>query len=128
MTDSSTTTAAPAKPETWEQKVWDELEAAEQWAVSDLHEIGLIIEQDVWPVVKSALSLLFSQLGAATLKAVMANIADPALIPAAVGSAIVITASTNGVVDANNAIAAAKAAVEADPTVQALLSAAATAG
>jgi hypothetical protein len=117
----STTPAAPAKPETWTQEAWDLLVEGEQWVVADLHEIGLVFTNDVWPAIKSALGLLFSQLGLATLNAISANITDPALIPSAVGSALLLTASTTGVADAKTALASATAAVEADPKIQALL-------
>jgi len=113
--------AAPVKPETWEQQIWDDLGRVEQWAVADLHAIGLVFSHDIWPVIKSALGLLFSQLGTATLGAIMATIADPALWPAAVGSALLQTASTTGVTDAKTALANAETAVQNDPAVQALL-------
>ena len=45
MTDTSTTSTAPAKPETWAQEAWDALVEAEQWVVADLHDIGLIFSQ-----------------------------------------------------------------------------------
>ena len=121
MTDPTTAVVAPTKPETWAQEAWDALVEAEQWVVSDLHEIGLVFANDVWPVIKSALSLLFSQLGSAALKAIMGSITDPALIPANVGAALLLTASTTGVADAKTALASAEAAVNADPSVQALL-------
>jgi len=126
MTDTTTVTVTPVKPETWEQEVWDKLEAAEQWAVSGLHQLGIIFTNDAWPVLRSTLALLFSQLGVAIFGAISANIADPALIPAAVGTALVLTASTTGAVDAKNALAAAEAAVQNDPTVKALLEPATT--
>lgn len=121
MTNTATTSTAPAKPETWAQEAWDALVEAEQWVVADLHDLGLIFTNDIWPILKSALGLLFSQLGTATLGAITANITDPALIPAAVGSALLLTASTTGVADATTALASAKAAVDADHAVQALL-------
>jgi hypothetical protein len=121
MTNTASTSTAPVAPETWTQEAFDLLTEAEQWAVADLHDLGLIFSADVWPVVKSALGLLFSQLGAAILSAIKANITDPALIPGAVGAALLLTASTSGVTDAKNALASATTAVEADPTVQALL-------
>ena len=121
MTDTSTTPATPTKPETWEKEVWDKLVEAEQWLVADLNEIGVLFTADVWPAIKAALETFASQLFPVIFSAVSANISDPALIPAAVGTAIVLTASTQGTVDAKNAIAAAEAAVAADPTVQALL-------
>lgn len=122
MTDTTnaSASAAPVKPETWEQEVWDKIVSAEQWVISDLHEIGIVFAQDVWPVIKSALGLLASQLGTAVLGAISASITDPALIPSAVGAALLLTASTTGVADAKNALAAAQAAVAADPTVKAL--------
>ena len=121
MTDTTNTTTAPAKPETWVQEAWDALQEAEQWVVADLHDMGLVFTNDIWPVLKSMLTLFLSQLGRATFGAISANILDPALIPAAVGSALLLTASTTGVADATEALASAKAAVDADPTVQALL-------
>ena len=121
MTDVSSAATAPAAPESWSQEAWGLLQEGEQWVVADLHDLGLIFTADIWPVIKSTLTLLFSQLGSAVLKAVTTNILDPALIPAAVGSALLLTASTTGVADATAALASAKAAVDADPTVQALL-------
>lgn len=121
MTGTSTAIVAPAKPEIWEQKAWDDLQEAEQWVVADLHDIGIVFTNDVWPVIKSALGLLVSQLGAATLGAITANITDQALIPSAVGAALLLTASTTGIADAKTALESATAAVAADPTVQALL-------
>jgi hypothetical protein len=123
MSDTSATTpaTAPVAPETWEQEVWAKLTEAEQWAVSDLKELGIVITQDIWPVLKSALALLFSQLGTATLSAAVGTIADPALLPSAVGSALLLTMQQNGVADATQALTAAAAAVKADPTVQALI-------
>lgn len=121
MTDVSSAATAPTAPESWSQEAWGLLQEGEQWVVADLHDLGLIFTADIWPVIKSTLTLLFSQLGSAVLKAVTTNILDPALIPAAVGSALLLTASTTGVADATAALASAKAAVDADPTVQALL-------
>ena len=121
MTNTASTSTAPVAPETWTQEAFDLLTEAEQRAVADLHGLGLIFSADVWPVVKSALGLLFSQLGTATLSAITTNITDPVLIPAAVGAALLLTASTSGVTDAKNALASATVAVQADPTVQALL-------
>lgn len=121
MTDTTTATTAPAMPETWTQEAWALLQEGEQWVVADLHDLGMVFTQDVWPVIKATFVLLFSQLGSAVLKAITTNILDPALIPAAVGSALLITASTTGVADIESALATAKAAVEADPKVQALL-------
>jgi hypothetical protein len=121
MTDTSSTQSGPTKPETWEQEAWDKIEEAEQWVISDLHDIGVIFADDVWPAIKAALVLLGTQLGSAVLAAVTANIADPTLIPSAVGAALVTTASVSGVTDAQTALASAQAAVAADPTVQALL-------
>lgn len=124
-TNATATTAAPTvtpvKPETWEQKAWDALQEAEQWVVSDLHEAGYIFANDVWPAIKAAFTIFGSQLFPAIFAAISANITDPALIAPAVGAAIVLTASTQGVVDAKTAVASAQAAVAADPTVQALI-------
>lgn len=119
MTDTTSTT--PTAPESWSQEAWGLLQEGEQWVVADLHDLGLIFSSDLWPVIKATLGLLFSQLGSAVLKAVTTNILDPTLIPAAVGSALLLTASTTGVADAQAALASAKAAIDADPAVQALL-------
>lgn len=119
MIDQAPTT--PVQPESWEDKVWGALTEAEQWVVSDLHEAGLVIADDVWPAFKASLAIFGSQLFPVIFSAISANITDPVLIPAAVGSALVLTASTQGVVDAKNAIATAEAAVQNDPAVQALI-------
>ena len=121
QTPAISAAVVPAKPETWEQEAWDLLVEAEQWVVADLHDIGIIFTQDIWPSIKAALSLFASQEGTAILGAIVADVTDPALIPAAVGSALLLTASTKGVTDAKQALASATAAVQADPTVQALL-------
>ena len=120
MVDSTAVTTVN-KPETREQESWDLLESGEQKVVSSLHEIGLVFGNDVWPVVKASLGVLFSQLCTAVLGAITATIADPALLPSAVGSALLLTASTTGVADAKTALASAEVAIDADPTVQALL-------
>lgn len=117
---ADTVASTPVKPESWTQQIWDDLVEAEQWVVHDLHTIGIVFEQDVWPTIKAALGLLVSQLGTAVLGAISASIMDPALIPSAVGSALLLTASTQGVADAKTALASAEAAIAADPTVQAL--------
>lgn len=119
--DAVTTTEIPTKPESWADEIWNDLVEAEQWLVADLHELGYIFTHDIWPAFKAALGLLFSQLGSAALGAILANIADPALIPAAVGSALLLTTTTTGVADGQQALASAKAAMDADPAVKSLL-------
>lgn len=124
MTDTSAApavTETPVKPESWTDQAWDLLQEAEQWLVNDLHELGYIFSHDIWPILKVTFQLFFSQEFAAIFAAVSANFADPALMGAAVGSAVLLTATTAGVADATNALQSAITAVKADPSVQAFV-------
>lgn len=128
MTEGTTTTtpdpATPVKPETWLQEAWDLLNEAEKWLVNDLHEAGYIFSHDIWPILQTTFKLFFSQMFSAVFTAISANIADPALLGAAVGSALLLTATTAGIKDAKNALESSITAIKADPAVQTLLTSA----
>ncbi len=124
MTDTTLTPAVPAAAaETWGQEEWALLEGWEQDAIGALHEAGMIFRADVWPAVKAGLGLFLSQLGKAIFGAIAASLANPEALPAAVGAAIVLTATTQGGADALNAISNAQSAVANDANAQAAIAA-----
>lgn len=124
MTDTTLTSVVPeAAKETWGQEAWELLESWEQDAIGALHEAGMIFSADVWPALKAGLGLFCGQLGKAIFGAVAASLADPSALPAAVGAAIVLTATVNGSADALNAISNAQSAVANDPAAQAAIAA-----